>query len=899
MLGGISLALALPAATSAAPLLVNEYNAVRTDRFLNGGDAMADDDGEATADAFLGRIAGNGGDWLELVVVTDHLDARGWTVRVNDEASSADLQLTQEALWSDLRAGTIITIAEDIEEDVGYDPAAGDWWIAVRGGPNGSGSYVSAIDFDTSNNETNIEIRTAAGVLVFGPAGEGVSPREGVNSREVFALESDPSALIVEGNDTFNGSIHSTFGAPNVIDDAGTLQDFAVLRGGQLVGDADGDGVPDCADNCREAPNLAQADTDEDGFGDACDPDQGAPAGPGASEDACVPDLFDSEVLHQIDITMAEADWNELRNQAHRIEDIFGCNVTSPQFADPYTFFPADIVVDGHRVENVGLRKKGFIGSASSARPSLKVKFAEFEPDKRLFGLERMTLNNNNQDPSRIKQCLAYQLMNAAGVPAPRCALTHIRVTTETGTRDLGVYSHTDSIRERFLREQFNSEDGNLYEGLGDFWPYIRPPLNIKNNEDENDGSELDPIVELLAKAPDSELLAGLETFFNLDAFFTFWVMESLVGHWDSYSGNGNNFFLYRSPADDRFYFIPWGMDAVLGMGSVFAGESGILAPLLSPRSTLTRRLYLNPEGAQRYVERMGELLDAVWDEDALLAKVDRLAALVEPVEGGGNHEETRTFISTRRSLYEQTFGNGPPSWSEPLTSILGACAEDSGAFDVSFEALWREIIPTVPSGPNSATLSGEIDGLDLATDATVLYAAAGGSDTAQFDGGVVRIVFQLRGLGLRLFQFPAPEVDVVPGGVVIPQGISSLLIGINERFQPVFEGILGDVTIRFDDDTGAAVPGEVVRGQAEGRILTFVPRPGTCIGDCNADITVTVDEIIEAVGFALDGSAPEACSSLDRDANLSVSVDELIAAVRMALNGCPTDATFINLGMQ
>jgi hypothetical protein len=36
--------------------------------------------------------------------------------------------------------------------------------------------------------------------------------------------------------------------------------------------DADGDGVPDSADNCPEAANADQADSDADGIGDACDP---------------------------------------------------------------------------------------------------------------------------------------------------------------------------------------------------------------------------------------------------------------------------------------------------------------------------------------------------------------------------------------------------------------------------------------------------------------------------------------------------------------------------------------------------------------------------------------------------------------------------------------------------
>jgi hypothetical protein len=36
--------------------------------------------------------------------------------------------------------------------------------------------------------------------------------------------------------------------------------------------DSDGDGVPNCVDNCPSKPNANQADWDHDGAGDACDP---------------------------------------------------------------------------------------------------------------------------------------------------------------------------------------------------------------------------------------------------------------------------------------------------------------------------------------------------------------------------------------------------------------------------------------------------------------------------------------------------------------------------------------------------------------------------------------------------------------------------------------------------
>lgn len=52
----------------ASDMILNEYNAVGNGLLLEG-------DGE---DLFWHRTVENGGDWFELVVITDHLDIRGW-----------------------------------------------------------------------------------------------------------------------------------------------------------------------------------------------------------------------------------------------------------------------------------------------------------------------------------------------------------------------------------------------------------------------------------------------------------------------------------------------------------------------------------------------------------------------------------------------------------------------------------------------------------------------------------------------------------------------------------------------------------------------------------------------------------------------------------------------------
>src|SRR5262245_27588252 len=100
---------ALPLRAGAAKVILNEFNAVSAANYLNGGTATTDEDGGAAADAAFGRVLGNGGDWFELVVIADHLDMRGWKLDLCDNGvCNEQLVLSQNALWADLRAGTII-----------------------------------------------------------------------------------------------------------------------------------------------------------------------------------------------------------------------------------------------------------------------------------------------------------------------------------------------------------------------------------------------------------------------------------------------------------------------------------------------------------------------------------------------------------------------------------------------------------------------------------------------------------------------------------------------------------------------------------------------------------------------------------------------------------------------
>ncbi|HVN86045.1 MAG TPA: hypothetical protein VMW17_14495 [Candidatus Binatia bacterium] len=63
---------------------------------------------------------------------------------------------------------------------------------------------------------------------------------------------------------------------------------------------------------------------------------------------------------------------------------------------------------------------------------------------------------------------------------------------------------------------------------------------------------------------------------------------------------------------------------------------------------------------------------------------------------------------------------------------------------------------------------------------------------------------------------------------------------------------------------------------------------PDTCVGDCDHNNKVTVDELVVGVNIALGSLNVELCRALDPDMNDRVEVDALVKAVNNSLVGCP-----------
>ncbi len=524
---------------------------------------------------------------------------------------------------------------------------------------------------------------------------------------------------------------------------------------------------------------------------------------------------YEPNHIVEVNIEMEEADFTELRSQTRDILEVLSGDCLAEPAPRPYTYFDATVTIDGETVEHVGVRKKGFIGSLSYDKPGLKIKFDEYVEDGQLAEMTRFTLNNNVQDPALIRQCIGYQVFADAGVPAPRCNFAHVTVNGE----DLGVYSHIEAVKKDFLRQHYNSADGDLYEGtLSDFRTDWMGTLESKTDDTDATKAPLMPLVDAL-ELDDGALLGALDPILDVDAFLTFYAAEVLVGHWDGYAGNNNNFFIYVRPSDGRAQMMPWGIDGIMSEVPPFGEDapSSVVA-----QGILAKRVYQHPEMTDAYVDRLHELLATAWDEEQLLSEVDRMSALIapfvaEPDYAAEGQEVLRKYISDRRDSIVDATASGPEEWEYPLRE--SPCLQPQGPLAFTFDTTWESLEVLDPFGEGSSSVDITWDGQSLPT--MQGGAIAGTIEPGQ--GVVAALVVDGQTLWQPIAIFPT---SAMAPGTVIPLDLFSDTLGILNWMdlwtmeEPESVGYLLEGQLTFDE--AEDTPGAPIVGHFEANTWGF-----------------------------------------------------------------------------
>lgn len=286
-------------------------------------------------------------------------------------------------------------------------------------------------------------------------------------------------------------------------------------------------------------------------------------------------------------------------------------------------------------VDSVGFRLRGNT-SRYSQKKSFKVSFNTFSPGRKYYGVEKLNLNGEHNDPTIMRSKVCWDILRKMEIPAPRS--NHVRVYINGSY--YGLYINVEHIDEEFVKLRFGNNDGNLYKCL---WPadlkYLgsdpenykyeqngRRAYALKTNEEADDYTDIANFIDVLNNSSAGDLVCNLDDVFNTYDYLKVIAADILFGNWDGYIYNKNNFYLYHNTANNKMEYIPYDLDNTLGIDWInrdWANRNIYDWQNHGDYRPLYERIIDNSILRNQYTFFMDQLINRTLDLDSLINSIE------------------------------------------------------------------------------------------------------------------------------------------------------------------------------------------------------------------------------------------------------------------------------------
>ncbi|MEY4287191.1 MAG: hypothetical protein RL511_1277 [Bacteroidota bacterium] len=288
-------------------------------------------------------------------------------------------------------------------------------------------------------------------------------------------------------------------------------------------------------------------------------------------------------------------------------------------------------------IDSVGFRARGNT-SLASQKKSFKIDFNCFLPAQKFEGLEELNLNGEHNDVSILRSYLSWSLLRNGGLPAARTSFVKLFVNNAYK----GIYVNVEHLDDEFLDLRFPGQaNGNLWKcayGADLTWwgsnvSNYTNVYELKTNTDSADYSALIHFIDVLNNTPVNNLACAIQEVMDVDLFLRNIAFEILMGQWDGYAYNKNNYYLYQRESDGKFVYLSYDLDNTFGIDwfSINWALRNIYtwSPGNQSRPLYTKLLAI-PYFRDRFTFHLADILTNIWNVGTLQADLEAKQQLIE-----------------------------------------------------------------------------------------------------------------------------------------------------------------------------------------------------------------------------------------------------------------------------
>lgn len=366
--------------------------------------------------------------------------------------------------------------------------------------------------------------------------------------------------------------------------------------------------------------------------------------------------LYDDSQVALIEVTMVPTDYTWMMNNPMS-DSLQQCTV---RIVTKYF---------DETVEQVGIGIRGNT-SRTALKKSFKISFNDFMPGREFYGVDKINLNGEHNDPSIARAKICWDIFQDIGMPASRAAHAAVYINNVYH----GLYISVEHIDDEFLKKNFDDDTGNLWKCLYPadlafisnnpdsykYYSWERQPYALTNNLETNDYAPLANLIRIINKTTLAEFPDSLESILFIDEFLKYIAINVMVGCWDDYWANKNNYYLYYEPAQKKFHWIPYDYDNTLGISWMntdwTTADPYNFPKLYKGESPLADRMLKVPEYRNLYTHFVEFLRNKILNVTHLYLEIDHLKNMIDDFAANDTYR-TRDYGFTINDFYSSFTG--------------------------------------------------------------------------------------------------------------------------------------------------------------------------------------------------------------------------------------------------